>query len=493
MDCSKIVIISAIILLITAVGSASINFRDSDDINFFSDLDMNNHQIKNLENSLGSGQNWASYPAGENIKLNGNSLINRYGPTTDISEDTLLNVMEESDAREEGDNKNNDKLDSLQGTINLFGEIIRNSYDAKKGHDNLDEKGIDPIVEVFNICMTQCPIDLKNKDDIEFEYPVINASAGSITMRANQISSPPTKSLSINSERGVTLSGGLNLKKSSLNYRTIAREADCAGSADADFDSSSGQTYLKPSYYDGCGDGSVTRSDTVALFGEMIRDGDNDYIMEGGEGEVLTVNDVVTLFGTVIETGGTLDYAGEPPSYNVLSLGSGSTYNFASAKLGRIEASRFSLESNDQLADELKIDGSVNVTGDLDVKGSLTKESGSFVIDNPNPGSEHEKLKHSFVEAPTRGENIYRYTVNVEGEQETIQLPDYFNHLNEDVQEWVTADEHFGDAYAEVDLEDNEATVHAEKEGEYNLLIIGTRKDEAAKEHWDEKGGLYPN
>jgi hypothetical protein len=129
----------------------------------------------------------------------------------------------------------------------------------------------------------------------------------------------------------------------------------------------------------------------------------------------------------VIETGGTLDYAGEPPSYNVLSLGSGSTYNFASAKLGRIEASRFSPNSNDQLAEELKIDGSVNVTGDLDVKGDVSAEVKNFVQDI---NSTHEAVYTSQESPNPRA--VVEGTARLKNGETSVELPNHFTRVSSD-------------------------------------------------------------
>lgn len=71
------------------------------------------------------------------------------------------------------------------------------------------------------------------------------------------------------------------------------------------------------------------------------------------------------------------------------------------------------------------------VTGDLSVRGALSKGSGSFVIDHPlDP---HNKLLiHYFVESPTP-QNIYdgTATLNEDGKAR-VQLPDYTFALNKE-------------------------------------------------------------
>lgn len=69
------------------------------------------------------------------------------------------------------------------------------------------------------------------------------------------------------------------------------------------------------------------------------------------------------------------------------------------------------------------------VTGDLSVRGALSKGSGSFVIDHPlDP---HNKLLiHYFVESPTP-QNIYDGTITLnEDGWARVQLPDYTFALN---------------------------------------------------------------
>ncbi len=134
--------------------------------------------------------------------------------------------------------------------------------------------------------------------------------------------------------------------------------------------------------------------------------------------------------------------------------------------------------------------GSVDISGSLTVAtdttasfGFITKTGGSFKI--PYPGQETEyDLYHSFVESPTSGDNIYRYEVEAKKDKDNvkIELPDYFDVLNENVQIWVTAQDHFGNAFGKIYK--NSCIVRCELKGKYNVLIIGTRKDPDAKNFW---------
>ena len=119
------------------------------------------------------------------------------------------------------------------------------------------------------------------------------------------------------------------------------------------------------------------------------------------------------------------------------------------------------------------------------VFGSITKASGSFSISHPDPSkTKTHKLIHNFVESPTSGDNIYRYEVEVKDGVAEIQLPDYYKFLNENTQIWVTAKNGFGMGYGIINEDMTNITILADKDLTYNILVIGTRKDEVAKKYW---------
>jgi hypothetical protein len=125
---------------------------------------------------------------------------------------------------------------------------------------------------------------------------------------------------------------------------------------------------------------------------------------------------------------------------------------------------------------------------DLDVIGTLTKGAGSFVIPHPDENKRNQgyKLKHCFVESNTRGDNIYRYNINISYCFE-LDLPDYFDLLNENPQVFVSAKNVLGYGFGVVDK--NKVSIKVNVPGEYNILVIGTRKDEIAYNFFDKKGG----
>ena len=130
--------------------------------------------------------------------------------------------------------------------------------------------------------------------------------------------------------------------------------------------------------------------------------------------------------------------------------------------------------------------------GNVAITANLSKGSGSFIIDHLDPVKKElgYKLRHCFVESPTRGDNIYRFRVVTTDLKASITLPDYFSYLNEDIQVWVSAIDVLGYGKGVVNSELIYANIEVSKDGTYNVLIIGTRKDQLAKTHFDDDGGV---
>lgn len=130
--------------------------------------------------------------------------------------------------------------------------------------------------------------------------------------------------------------------------------------------------------------------------------------------------------------------------------------------------------------------------GNLFVAGALSKTSGTFDIAHPDPEKKADgwRLRHSFVESPTRGDNIYRFEIEVVDGEAKHDLPSYYQFLNENSQVWLSPVGHFGRALGKVNDQTNQIDISADTDGLYNALVIGTRKDEDAKV-FDEKGVEY--
>jgi hypothetical protein len=121
------------------------------------------------------------------------------------------------------------------------------------------------------------------------------------------------------------------------------------------------------------------------------------------------------------------------------------------------------------------------------VCGTLSKASGSFKIPHPDPikAEAGKFLKHSFVESPTAGDNIYRFNVTTSNCSASIELPDYYSLLNTNDQVYVNAKKHLGYGFGIVNDEQTRVDITTNTDGEYNVLLIGTRKDKLALDAWN--------
>lgn len=137
--------------------------------------------------------------------------------------------------------------------------------------------------------------------------------------------------------------------------------------------------------------------------------------------------------------------------------------------------------------------GAVHTTGTLRANGSISKGAGSFDIPHPDPNKSEWRLRHSFVESPTRGDNLYRYQISVENRSFAFKLPEYFLFLNENSQCWIKSNNAFSKGWAQIDEKSNTCFGETTEDGLYDLLIIATRKDEVAVQHWDKLGIEYSN
>lgn len=127
------------------------------------------------------------------------------------------------------------------------------------------------------------------------------------------------------------------------------------------------------------------------------------------------------------------------------------------------------------------------------VPGSFTvKGTKNFEIPHPKPEKKATHvIRHGAVESPTPGDTLYRYKVKSvkENDLQFIDLPDYFVWLNKDVQIFVTPQGHFGNGYGVLNRETEQLEVHCQYEGEYNVLVIGTRNDDhPSVQEWSIKG-----
>jgi len=127
--------------------------------------------------------------------------------------------------------------------------------------------------------------------------------------------------------------------------------------------------------------------------------------------------------------------------------------------------------------------GNVQVTGNLNVSGTVSKGGGSFKIDHPlDPANKY--LSHSFVESPDML-NVYNgnVTTNQRGVAVVI-LPEYFEALNRDFRYQLTVIGRFAQAIVANKIAHNRFVIRTNKPGvEVSWQVTGVRQDAFANAH----------
>ena len=188
-----------------------------------------------------------------------------------------------------------------------------------------------------------------------------------------------------------------------------------------------------------------------------------DYVSEGRADILLSGDSGSTLIGLY----------GAPDPFVILESSSAS---YRGISMSANDSGYVWIGTGESSTPNIVLDGS---------DGSIEANTKNFSIEHPSENMKNYKLKHSAVETPTEGDNIYRYVVNVENNnlKSAINLPNYFKDLNKNYQIFVTPQNHFGSGYGTI--ENNKLTIKTNQKGYYNILIIGTRKDKSAVESWE--------
>ena len=135
--------------------------------------------------------------------------------------------------------------------------------------------------------------------------------------------------------------------------------------------------------------------------------------------------------------------------------------------------------SGSAFTNEFSVDASGNgfFAGNLNVKGTLTKGSGSFKIDHPlDPANRY--LSHSFVESPDMM-NVYNGNVTTDKHGlATVVLPDYFEALNGDSRYQLTVMGRFAQAIVAQKIVHNRFVIRTSKPRvEVSWQVTGIRHD----------------
>ena len=125
----------------------------------------------------------------------------------------------------------------------------------------------------------------------------------------------------------------------------------------------------------------------------------------------------------------------------------------------------------------------IQLQGDLDVLGSLSKQSGTFKIDHPlDP--ENKWLYHSFVESPDMM-NIYNGNVVTDAEgNATVELPAYFEALNIEFRYQLTVIGQFAQVIVSEKVTGNQFSIKSDKPNvEVSWQVTGIRNDGYARDN----------
>jgi len=123
----------------------------------------------------------------------------------------------------------------------------------------------------------------------------------------------------------------------------------------------------------------------------------------------------------------------------------------------------------------------VIIYGDLEVRGNLSKQGGSFRINHPlDP--ENKFLFHSFIESPDMM-NIYNGNIVTDSNGvATVILPGYFEALNIDYRYQLTCIGSFAQAIVLEEVKNNKFTIQTDKPNiKVSWQVTGVRNDEWAR------------
>ena len=121
--------------------------------------------------------------------------------------------------------------------------------------------------------------------------------------------------------------------------------------------------------------------------------------------------------------------------------------------------------------------------GDVDVNGTLFKNSGAFKIDHPlDPANKY--LYHSFVESPDML-NIYNGNVVLDANGEAVvALPDWFGAINRDFRYQLTCIGGLAPVYIAEEIANNQFKIAGGKSGmKISWQVAGIRQDAWANAH----------
>jgi hypothetical protein len=259
-------------------------------------------------------------------------------------------------------------------------------------------------------------------------------------------------------------------------------------------------------YFNVDGSGNISASGGLTVNGTANLNGG---ISLGGQLSLnngLSVNGTTNLNGSVVVSQG-LSIANGSPATNMLTIDGGGNIT----TVGGITASgNINTNANMNLAGGLTTNGGgglhvnnggvvasglstfsggINVSGttvfggSVAINGTLSKPAGTFKIDHPlDPANKY--LYHSFVESPDMM-NIYNGNVVTDKHGvATVDLPDYFEALNQDFRYQLTVIGQFAQAIVVKEIKDNHFVIKTSKPSvKVSWQVTGVRHDAYANAH----------
>lgn len=127
--------------------------------------------------------------------------------------------------------------------------------------------------------------------------------------------------------------------------------------------------------------------------------------------------------------------------------------------------------------------GNVQISGNLDITGTISKGAGTFKIDHPlDP--ENKYLVHSFVESPDMM-NVYNGNVVTDGNgMAVVELPDYVEAANKDFRYQLTVVGQFAQAIVKEKVSNNRFVIQTDQPNvEVSWQVTGIRNDPYAQKN----------
>jgi len=117
-----------------------------------------------------------------------------------------------------------------------------------------------------------------------------------------------------------------------------------------------------------------------------------------------------------------------------------------------------------------------------------TTATGTKTFDIPHPTKANHRLRHRCVESP-KARLLYEFQVDCQPGTTSVELADWLVALNTNFRAYCSPFRHFGAAWAEV--VGSELQVTSNCAGAFNVLLLGTRSDQAARDEFAEFGVEY--